>query len=133
MGGIVTPALVSTTTSGSFTCLTGFIRPAEQIGIIQRGTHRLVDARGNVLASLHSNQVNLRALEGQFVTVCGFSEGRIEGVLSLNVTQVFSATVPVVTPPPQPISIDLRTLLLLLLLANLFGFGFTSTGGQQTI
>ncbi len=115
MSGQVTPQTVSGTAGTAFTCLTGFIRRAEPVGFIQRGTHRLIDVNGNVIASLRSTQVNLSALEGRFVTVCGFSEGQIEGVLSLRVTEVFPVVSPPVTPVPQ---IDLRTLLLLILLTN---------------
>lgn len=110
---------------GQFVCLTGIIRRAEEIGIIQRGTHRLVDLSGRVVAALRSDQVNLFSLEGQFVTVCGISEGRIEGVLSLLVTQVLPANVP--TAPPQPF-IDFRLLLFLLLLLSL-GFPIGQPGG----
>jgi len=115
MSGQVTPLTVSAATDGGVICRTGFIRRAEPIGIIQRGTHRLVDVNGNVIASLRSDRVNLFALEGRFVTVCGFDEGRIEGVLSIMVTQVFPVGAPTVTPVPQ---VDLRTLLLLILLTN---------------
>lgn len=101
-----------------FTCLTGIVRRAEEIGFIQRGTHRLVDLQGRVIAALRSNQVNLFGLEGQFLTVCGISEGRIEGVLSLLVTQVFPVRQPTVPPVPPPQQIDLRTLLLFLLLTR---------------
>lgn len=104
------------TVAGQFVCLTGIIRRAEEIGIIQRGTHRLVDLSGRVIAALRSDQVNLFGLEGQFVTVCGISEGRIEGVLSLRVTQVLPANVPGFTPQPF---VDFRLLLLLLFLASL--------------
>ncbi len=72
----------------NLTCLSGFVVPAEQIGFIQRGTHRLIGVNGQVLASLRSNTIDLNALVGRFVTVCGVSEGVIEGVLSLNVTVV---------------------------------------------
>lgn len=72
-----------------FRCLTGLVVPAEQIGIIQRGTHRLLDANGRVIAALRSDVVNLNALVGQNAIVCGLDEGQIEGVTSLNVTQAF--------------------------------------------
>jgi hypothetical protein len=65
------------TATGAFVCRTGIIRRAEEIGIIQRGTHRLFDVAGNLIASLQSTQVNLFALEGRFLTVCGTSEGVI--------------------------------------------------------
>ncbi|HYF92148.1 MAG TPA: hypothetical protein VD969_07860 [Symbiobacteriaceae bacterium] len=76
------------TTAFRFSCLTGFIRRAEEVGFLQRGTHRLVAADGRVIATLSSTVVDLTALEGQFRTVCGFDEGEIEGVTSLRVTQV---------------------------------------------
>lgn len=132
---------------GNFICLTGVVRRAEEIGIIQRGTHRLVDLSGNLLAALRSDQVNLTALEGRFVTVCGINEGQIEGVTSLRVTQVLPANVPGTFPAPQP-QLDLRLLILLILLSNpallrgfnlnlllalLFGGGLGTTGivGQR--
>jgi len=105
------------TTVGATVCRTGIIRRAEEIGFIQRGTHRLFDLAGNLIASLASTQVNLFGLEGRFVTVCGTSEGGIEGVLALNVTQVLPATVPGAAPTPQP-QPDIRLLLLLLLLTQ---------------
>lgn len=104
-------------TGSNFICLTGFVRRRAQVDIFQRGTHRLVDRNGNVVAILRSDRVNLNNLEGQFVQVCGINEGQIEGVTSLLVTQVFAANVPSVTPPP-PSQVDLRTLLILLLLTN---------------
>lgn len=64
-------------------CLTGLIRRAEAFGFIQRGTHRLVDWRGNIVAILHGDQVNLFALEGRLALVCGIDEGMIEGFRSL--------------------------------------------------
>lgn len=82
------PVSFSSTISLRFACLSGIIQRAEEVGFLQRGTHRLVSATGQVLATLRSNQVNLFALEGQFRTVCGFDEGEIEGVRSLLVTQV---------------------------------------------
>lgn len=108
-----TTTTVGTTTGGTV-CLTGVVRRAEEIGIIQRGTHRLVDAQGNVIAALRSDTVSLAALEGQFVTVCGVNEGRIEGVLSIRVTQAFPAFSPGFTPVPVQ-RIDPRILLLFLL------------------
>lgn len=127
MLGQVIPQIASGT---AFTCLTGFIRRAEPIGFIQRGTHRLIDVNGNVIASLRSTQVQLSALEGRFVTVCGFSEGQIEGVLSLRVTEVFPVVSPTITPLPQ---IDLRMLLLALLLSTgLFGSVPTAMGSAET-
>lgn len=138
-------ATTTTTLRANFVCLTGVVRRAEEIGFIQRGTHRLVDLQGRVIAALRSNQVNLTALEGQFVTVCGISEGRIEGVLSILVTQAQSALQPTTPPVFPPQQIDLRTLLLLLLLTGqlqlnpliisiLLGgrFGTTGLGGQGT-
>jgi hypothetical protein len=121
---VTTPFTVSASASLSFACLTGFVRRRTGLDIFQRGTHLLVDASGRVIAVLRSSQVNLFALEGRFVTVCGVNEGQIEGVTSLLVTQVIGANVPGTTLPPQ--QIDLRTLLLLLLLTNpnlLQGFG----------
>jgi hypothetical protein len=69
-------------------CLTGFIRRAEAIGFIQRGTHRLVDRGGNVVAILRGDQVNLFALEGRLALVCGIDEGVIEGFRSVLVRTV---------------------------------------------
>ena len=85
------PVSFSSTMSIRFTCLTGIIRRAEEVGFLQRGTHRLVAANGQVIATLSSTMVDLTALEGQFRTVCGFDEGVIEGVTSLQVTQVMPA------------------------------------------
>lgn len=114
MSGTISSAVPTTTTLAlSVTCLTGFVRRAEPIGIVQRGTHRLIDINGRLIAVLRSNTVNLFGWEGQFVTVCGVDEGLIEGVRSLLVTQVFRANIP--TTQPQPQQIDLRLLLLLLL------------------
>ncbi|MDF2630036.1 MAG: hypothetical protein K0R39_3867 [Symbiobacteriaceae bacterium] len=76
-----------TSFSIQFRCLTGRVIPREQVGIFQRGTHRLVDANNRVLATLASDTVNLYALEGQGAIVCGIDEGQIEGVTSLRVTQ----------------------------------------------
>jgi hypothetical protein len=115
MAGTTAPVILGGQTGTRTTiCLTGIVRRAEEVGIIQRGTHRLIDLSGNVIAALRSNQVNLFALEGQFVTVCGINEGRIEGVLSIFVTQAFRANVPG-TVPPFPGQLDLRTLLLFIL------------------
>lgn len=102
-----------------FRCLTGFIVRREQIGFLQRGSHRLVAANGRVLATLSSDRVNLFALEGQFRTVCGIDEGEIEGVTSLRVTQVLPAGNAVVILPLSIRPINLRTLLLLLLRSRL--------------
>jgi hypothetical protein len=107
---------VTTTSSVSFACLTGFVQRRPPVTIFQRGTHLLLDVNGNVIATLRSNQVNLASFEGRFVTVCGINEGQIEGVTSLLVTQVLSANVPGTTPFPG--QVDLRLLLLLLLLTN---------------
>jgi hypothetical protein len=71
-------------------CLTGFIRRAEAIGFIQRGTHRLVDRSGNVVAILRGDQVNLFALEGRLALVCGIDEGMIEGFRSVLVRRVLA-------------------------------------------
>ncbi|MGE5676204.1 MAG: hypothetical protein ACM3XM_20375 [Mycobacterium leprae] len=72
----------------SITCLSGTVRPAPEIDFIQRGTHRLVNDYGAVVATLSAKQVNLTDWVGQSVTVCGIDEGIIEGVHSLQVTQV---------------------------------------------
>lgn len=93
-----------------FRCLTGRILPAEQVGIFQRGTHRLVDASGRVLATLSSDVVNLTALEGQPAIVCGIDEGQIEGVTSLRVTQA----TPIQTTmfmQPMPLQVDVSSML----------------------
>ncbi len=111
MAGTTAPVTVSAAVSGGLICRTGFIRRAEPIGFIQRGTHRLVDLSGRVIAALRSNRVNLFALEGQFLTVCGIDEGVIEGVRSILVTQVFPAGA-------RTGQLDLRTLLLFQLFAN---------------
>lgn len=71
-------------------CLAGFIRRAEAIGFIQRGTHRLTDDSGNVIAILHGDQVNLFSLEGRRALVCGIDEGMIEGFRSLLVVRAFA-------------------------------------------
>jgi hypothetical protein len=106
----------TTTTSTNFRCLSGFIVRAEPIGFIQRGTHRLLNASGQVIAALRSDVIDLTQFEGQFRTVCGLDEGQIEGVTSLLVTQVLPVNVPGGVPAPQPSPIDLRLLLLVLLL-----------------
>ncbi|HWI64125.1 MAG TPA: hypothetical protein VNT75_19990 [Symbiobacteriaceae bacterium] len=80
------PVTFSGSQPARFRCLTGVVQQAEQIGIFQRGTHRLVAPNRQVIATLRSNQVNLTALEGRAAAVCGFDEGEIEGVTSLLVT-----------------------------------------------
>jgi hypothetical protein len=117
MAGTTAP-FGATVPRGATICLTGTIARAEPIGIIMRGTHRLLDATGRIIAALQSNVVNLFALEGRFLTVCGIDEGVIEGVRSILVTQVFQPGAPTPAPAPPPAQLDLRTLLLFLLLTQ---------------
>ncbi|BDG60928.1 hypothetical protein [Caldinitratiruptor microaerophilus] len=77
--------------AGQFTCLTGFVTRRPAIGIPFAGTHLLVGLGGQVIASLESTIVNLEALVGQFVTLCGVSRGEIEGVTAVNVTSAFAS------------------------------------------
>lgn len=98
MNGPTFPGGFATGFSVQFRCLTGRVMPAEQVGFLQRGTHRLVDASGRVLATLRSDTVNLNALVGQPAIVCGIDEGQIEGVTSLNVTQAAPFQLNMMTP-----------------------------------
>ena len=75
-------------------CLNGRIQRAAPIDIFQRGTHRLIDITGRVIATLRSLTINLFLFEGQFVTVCGIFEGNIEGVPSILVTAIFNQIPP---------------------------------------
>lgn len=79
-GGVIVPA--------GQQCFTGIVQRRPEIGIPFAGTHLLVSAGGNVVASLVSSQVNLENLVGRTVTVCGFGQGVIEGVPAVAVTQV---------------------------------------------
>ncbi|HWI52078.1 MAG TPA: hypothetical protein VNT01_08040 [Symbiobacteriaceae bacterium] len=121
MSGPVT--FFGTTVSGGvrFLCLTGYVMPAEQIGFLQRGTHRLVAADGRVLATLSSDQVDLSALAGQWSTVCGIDEGEIEGVPSLQVTQAMPAGSALTLQHMPFQQIDLRTMVQQMVNARLFG------------
>ncbi len=83
-------------------CLNGRIQRAAPIDIFQRGTHRLIDITGRVIAILRSFTVNLFLFEGQFVTVCGIFEGNIEGVPSILVTSIFNQNPPNCPPNCQP-------------------------------
>lgn len=74
--------------SGSI-CLNGILVRAAPIDFIQRGTHRLVDSVGRLIAILRSQTINLTEFEGQFVAVCGTFEGIIEGLQSILVLSVF--------------------------------------------
>lgn len=85
------PAARITVPAGQFTCLTGFVTPRPAIGIPFAGTHLLVGLGGQVIASLDSATVNLDALSGQFVTLCGISRGEIEGITSIAVTSAFAS------------------------------------------
>lgn len=87
----VTPAARIVVPAGQFTWLTGFVTRRPAIGIPFAGTHLLVGLGGQVIASLESTTVNLDALVGQFVTLCGISRGEIEGVTSIAVTSAFAS------------------------------------------
>jgi hypothetical protein len=91
MSGPVSFPVTTLTTTTNLRCLSGIIVRAEPFGFIQRGTHRLLNTSGQVIAALRSDVVNLTQFEGQFRTVCGMDEGQIEGVTSLLVTQVLPA------------------------------------------
>lgn len=104
------PGSFSTGFSIQFRCLTGQVVPAEQVGILQRGTHRLLGANGQVLATLRSDTVNLNALVGQPAIVCGIDEGQIEGVTSLNVTQASPFGTTMMTQP-MPLQLDISSLM----------------------
>ena len=121
MSGPVT--FFGTAVSGGvrFLCLTGYVMPAEEIGFLQRGTHRLVAADGRVLATLSSDQVDLIALEGQWSSVCGIDEGEIEGVPSLRVTQAVPVGTATILQPLPFQQFDLRTMVQQMVNARLFG------------
>lgn len=108
-------------------CFSGVVQRRPEIGIPFAGTHLLTGSSGNVVASLVSSQVNLDSLVGQNATVCGFSQGVIEGVPAVAVTQVpaggvaqprltglFACTAGVLAPGPlffaaSPVNATLRT------------------------
>lgn len=77
-------------------CLNGVVQDRPPVGIPYAGTHLLVGPDGRVIASLASAQVNLPALVGRNVTLCGFNQGIIEGVPALAVVEAEA------TPPPAP-------------------------------
>jgi hypothetical protein len=104
------PGGFSTGFSISFRCLTGRVVPAEQVGFLQRGTHRLLGANGQVMATLRSDTVNLNALVGQPAIVCGIDEGEIEGVTSLNVTQAAPFQTNMMMQP-MPFQFDVSSML----------------------
>lgn len=78
-------------------CFSGTVQRRPEVGIPYAGTHLLLGEGGNVLASLVSSQVNLDALLGRSVTVCGFGQGMIEGVPALAVTEARLENQPVIT------------------------------------
>jgi hypothetical protein len=124
--------------AGSFVCLTGMVQRQPAIGIPFPGNFLLVNPLLNrPIAALSSDQVNLAALVGQTVTVCGISLGEVEGVLSLRVTSTPSLTQPTGQNTLQQLLLALlfsNPFLLLQLLGALQSplFGLSGLGGAGT-
>lgn len=113
------------------TCLTGTVVPRPVIGISFAGTHLLLSpVTGRTIASLRSNVVNLDALVGRTVTVCGPLGAPVEGVPVMTVVQVLPS--PSIFPFPfgqGAVCFLAPTVFGLQLLCFIPGLGLTSAGG----